>query len=200
MAEQPITAIPAESPPHRLETFDIQTSDAFEMAMRAMSAGPLSLALQVRQAIAFEKGAVAERAVYVIAGDTPNVSKIGIANNPAGRLGEIQSCHWDALRIEALFWIYGDERAVERRALNKADRVSGEWVRHSPEEAALLVAEAILETETPAASSDMFLRNRLRHKEQLALRRHEFQDGIPSRGYTRMRLGGRLQIKTEVLR
>lgn len=85
--------------------------------------------------------------VYVIAADGADFCKIGISDTPGYRLAQLQTGNWNELSIRSVLWVYGAGNAAKVEAgchFSARDRgaeVRREWVRISPDEAAILVLE-----------------------------------------------------------
>jgi hypothetical protein len=86
-------------------------------------------------------------AVYVIAPEDGEFSKIGISDMPGARLAQLQTGNWVPLHLHAAIWVYNGhapnlEAACHFTARQRQIEIRGEWVRLSPD----LALEMVLET------------------------------------------------------
>ncbi len=149
-----------------LEVFDPHSFSPFMVALSMAARDDIKIACALAGSLTREMGAKAEQAVYVMGTTDPNVSKIGIAGDPAKRLKNLQTANWSGLKISGLLWSYYSARQIEQRALKSAaksgKRLNGEWVAMSPDEAMLLIAECAEQLSSKVADSGMWVRNRNR--------------------------------------
>lgn len=103
-----------------------------EIAERASSKAALVMAREMFRVAADRMAGLCS--LYFIAPRDHDVCKIGVAENPFGRLRELQTGCWEPLQIKALFWYPSRDIAgiheFKSLALAKKEglRLSGEWV------------------------------------------------------------------------
>ena len=102
--------------------------------------------------------------VYVIGADLLNATKIGVSQNPAKRILELQTASPYRLEPHYLFWMpvtqcYGIEKLAHRVASKMDLALSGEWVKGRAEVAGMIVASVITEANVQVCSSGMYVEN-----------------------------------------
>lgn len=102
--------------------------------------------------------------VYIIGADELNASKVGVSQNPAKRISELQTASPYKLMPHYLFWMplphcFGIEKLSHRVASKLDLALKGEWMKGRPEAAGMVVASVITEANVRVCSSGMHLRN-----------------------------------------